>query len=134
MDSNTTARTRFIAYIYRLGKLVRSVLDSCKLCKFKKEAKSQQLIGKLPSHRICPTPPFQKVSVDLVGHFLVKPTMTSRTQLKVWVLMYLCDVSKALHTEVIDSMSSSALINAFRSCFAIRNTPEQISSDPESVL
>ena len=60
----------------------------------------------------------------------MKPTMASRTQLKVWVLMYLCDVSKALHTEVIDSMSSSAIINALRSCFAIRNTPEQISSDP----
>ena len=89
-----------------------------------------QSINQLPSYRVCPTPPFQKVSVDLVGHFLVKPTMTSRTQLKVWVLMYLCDVSKALHTEVIDSMSSSALKNAFRSCFYIRNTPEQISSDP----
>ena len=64
-------------------------------------------MGKLPSYRVCPTPPFQKVSVDLVGHFLVKPTMTSRKQSKVWVLMYLCDVSKALHTEVIDPMSSS---------------------------
>ena len=87
-------------------------------------------MGKLPSYRICPTPPFQKVSVDLVGHFFVKPTMTSRNQSKIWVLMYLCDVSKALHTEVIDSMSSSSIINAFRSCFALRNTPEQISSDP----
>ena len=53
-------------------------------------------MGKLPSYRICPTPPFQKVSVDLVGHYLVKPTMTSIKQ----------------------------------SCFALRNTPEQISSDP----
>ena len=87
-------------------------------------------MGKLPSYRVCPTPPFQKVSVDLVGHFLVKPTMASRTQVKVWILMYLCDVSKALHTEIIDSMASSAIINAFRSCFALRNTPEQISSDP----
>ena len=31
---------------------------------------------------------------------------------------------------MIDSMSSSSIINAFRSCFALRNTPEQISSDP----
>ena len=96
----------------------------------KKEVKSQQLIGKLPSHRVCPTPPFQKVSVDLVGHFLAKPTMASRIMVKVWILIYLCDISKALHTEVVDSMASSAIINAFRSCFAIRNTPAQISSDP----
>merc|ERR1711867_326868 len=130
MTKDTIARTRQIAYIHRPGNLVKNILDNCNLCKLKKEKTSQQLMGKLPSYRICPTPPFQKVSVDLVGHFIVKPTMTSRTHCKVWVLMYLCDVSKALHTEVIDSMSSSAIINAFRSCFALRNTPEQISSDP----
>ena len=49
---------------------------------------------------------------------------------KVWILIYLCDISKALHTEVVDSMASSAIINAFRSYFAIRNTPAQISCDP----
>ena len=130
MIKDTIARTRQIAYIHRPGKLVKNILDNCNICRLKKEQTSQQLMGKLPSHRVCPTPPFQKVSVDLVGHFLVKPTMTSRKQSKVWVLMYLCDVSKALHTEVIDSMSSSSIINAFRSCFALRNTPEQISSDP----
>ena len=130
MTKDTIARTRQIAYIHKPGKLVKSILDNCNLCRLKKEQTSQQLMGKLPSYRICPTPPFQKVSVDLVGHYFVKPTMTSRKQSKVWILMYLCDVSKALHTEVIDSISSSAIINAFRSCFALRNTPEQISSDP----
>merc|ERR1712101_98790 len=115
MTKDTIARTRQIAYIHRPGKLVKNVLDNCNIYKLKKEQISQQLMGKLPSYRVCPTPPFQKVSVDLVGHFLVKPTLTSRTQVKVWILMYLCDVSKALHTEVIDSMSSSAIINAFRS-------------------
>merc|ERR1712089_3068 len=130
MTKDTIARTRQIAYIHRPGKLVKNILDNCNLCRLKKEQTSQQLMGKLPSYRVCPTPPFQKVSVDLVGHYFVKPTMTSRKQSKVWILMYLCDVSKALHTEGIDSMSSSAIINAFRSCFALRNTPEQISSDP----
>ena len=130
MTKDTIARTRQIAYIHRPGKLVKNILDNCNICRLRKEQTSQQLMGKLPSYRIFPTPPFQKVSVDLVGHFFVKPTMTSRKQSKVWVLMYLCYVSKALHTEVIDSMSSSSIINAFRSCFALRNTPEQISSDP----
>ena len=87
-------------------------MESCTLCKLKREVKSQQLIGKLPLDRVCPTPPFQKVSVDLVGHFLVKPTLSSRTMIKVWILIYLCDISKALHTEVVDSMASSAIINA----------------------
>merc|ERR1711867_145653 len=69
MTKDTIARTRQIAYIHRPGKLVKNILDNCNICRLKKEQTSQQLMGKLPSYRICPTPPFQKVSVDLVGHF-----------------------------------------------------------------
>ena len=39
-------------------------------------------------------------------------------------------MSKALHIEVVDSMTSSAIINAFRLYLVIRDTPAQISSDP----
>ena len=60
----------------------------------------------------------------------MKPTLSSRTMVKVWILIYLCDISKALHTEVVDSMASSSFMNVLRSCFAIRITPAQISSDP----
>ena len=49
-----------------------------------------------------------KIIVDLVGHLLVKPILSS---------------IKALHIKVVDSMASSAIINAFRSYFAIRITP-----------
>ena len=43
--------------------------------------------------------------------------------------MYLCDVSKALHTEILDSTTFKSGINAFKSCFAIKNTPSQIYTD-----
>ena len=84
----------------------------------------------MPLDRVCPTPPFEKVIVDLVGHFLVNPILSPRAIIKVWILIYLCDMSKALHIEVVDSMTSSAIINAFRSYFVIRDTPAQISNDP----
>ena len=45
-------------------------------------------------------------------------------------LIFLCDLPKALHIEIFDSMTSSAIINAFRSYFVIRDTPAQISNDP----
>ena len=84
----------------------------------------------MPLERVCPTPPFIKVIVDLAGHLLVILILSPRAIIKVWILIYLCDMSKALHIEVVDSMTSSAIINALRSYFAIRNTPAQISSDP----
>ena len=134
MASDTLARTRLIAYIYKPGNLIKRVLDSCCLCKIKMEKSSQQLMGKLPLYKVGPTPPFQNVSIDLVGPFSVKPTLASRTQIKTWILMYLCDVSKALHTEIVDSIASTSIINAFRSCFSYRNTPAQISTDPGTSL
>ena len=48
----------------------------------------------------------------------------------VWILIYLSDISKASYTFTVDSMASPAIINLFRSYFAIRNTPAQISSGP----
>ena len=60
----------------------------------------------------------------------MRPTLASKVQTKAWVLLYLCDVSKALHTEIVDSSTSTAIINAFHSCFSVRNTPAQISTDP----
>ena len=84
----------------------------------------------MPLERVCPTPPFIKVIVDLAGHLLVNPILSPRAIIKVWILIYLCDMSKALHIEVVDSMTSSAIINAFRSYFVIRDTPAQISNDP----
>merc|ERR1711867_148240 len=63
MANDTIARTRQIAYIHRPGNLVKSVLDNGNICKLKKEQISHQLMGKLPTYRLCPTPP-----KDLQGH------------------------------------------------------------------
>merc|ERR1712041_37744 len=42
MTNDTLARTRQLAYIHRPGKLIKSILDNCNLCKLKKEQTSQQ--------------------------------------------------------------------------------------------
>merc|ERR1712030_195280 len=130
MFAATLARTRHVAYILSPGNLIKRVLQNCTLCKIKKGKAVEQLMGKHPIDRVCPTPPFQKVSVDMVGHFWVKPTKASDRSIKTWVLMYLCDVSKALHTEIVESCSAESMINSLRSCFSIRNTPFQITADP----
>ena len=40
----------------------------------------------------------------------MKPILSPWTIIKVWILIYLCDMSKALHIEVVDSMTSSELL------------------------
>ena len=124
------ARTREVAFIFKPKWLVWQIIDSCPLYSIKKAKKAAQLIGKLPEDKVQPSPPFSMVSVDLVGHYWVKPTIGSKATIKVWILIYLCDVSKALHTEVLETCSGPGMVNALRTVFAIRNTPHKISADP----
>ena len=56
--------------------------------------------------------------------------MSSTKISKVWALVYLCNNSKALHTEVVEDYSGAVLITALRQAFAVRNMPAQITTNP----
>ena len=99
------ARTREVAFIYKPKWLVQQIIDQCHLYSIKKARKAAQLIRKLPEDKVQPSPPFSMVSVDLVRHYWVKPTIGSKAIIKVWILIYLYDLSKALHTEVLETCS-----------------------------
>ena len=73
-------------------------------------------------------PPFLKVSADVAGPYIIK--LSPKVNTMVWVLLYLCDVSKALHLELVENYSGPAMVTALKSVFAIRNCPSQISTDP----
>ena len=49
---------------------------------------------------------------------------------KVWVLIYLCDVTKALHLELVEKYFGPALVSALKQVFAICNMPSQITMEP----
>ena len=51
--------------------------------------------------------------------------LSPKAIIRVWILIYLCDMPKALHIEVFDS-----IIKAFRLYLVIKYTPAQISNDP----
>jgi hypothetical protein len=54
----------------------------------------------------------------------------ANSTIKIWILIYQCDVSRALHTELVENYSGTGLVNALRTVFATRNTPVRISADP----
>ena len=95
-----------------------------------KNVPCEQLIGKISPHQLFPSPPFSSVTADVAGPYIVQDRTSSTKISKVWALVYLCDNSKALHTEVVEDYSRAALITALRQAFAIRNMPAQITTDP----
>jgi len=96
-----------------------------------REAKRcEQLIGKISPSRLAPSPLFAPVLADVSRPYIVHDRSSSTRISKVWELIYLCDNTKALHTEVVEDYSGAGLITALKQAFTVMNMPAQITTDP----
>ena len=86
----------------------------------------------LPFDRLEETPPFTYCGLDCFGPFQVsegKTTRQSSSLKKVWGLLFICLVSKAVHIEPLSSMDTSTLKNALRRFFCLRGVCKRLRSD-----
>ena len=85
----------------------------------------------LPADRVHPTPQFTYVGVDTFGPWdvVARRTRGGQANSKRWAILFACLTCRAVHIEVIDSLSSSAFINAFRRFIAIRGDVREVRSD-----
>lgn len=65
----------------------------------------------LPKERIEPSPPFTYCGMDCFGPFIVKQ---GRKEIKRYGLLFTCMCSRAIHTEMLDDMSTDAFISGLR--------------------
>ena len=66
------------------------------------------------------------MGIDCFGPYTVKER---RTELKRWGVIYTCTYSRAVHVELLDSMSADAFINALRCFVCIRGPVSTIYCD-----
>ena len=85
----------------------------------------------LPQERIQPSPPFSYVGVDTFGPWLTTQRRTRGETLnqKRWALMFTCLVTRAVHLETIEELSTTSFINALRRFMALRGPVVQFRSD-----
>ena len=95
---------------------------------------SSQKMSPLPIERLKPSPPFQNVGLDYFGPFEVKGEVQKRTRGKAYGLIFVCDSSRALHTEICQNFSKDAFLQALRRFSCIRGWPKKIHSDNGSQL
>lgn len=74
-------------------------------------------------------PPFNNVVVDVFGTLEVvsRCTRGGHANSKTWAVMF--SSTRAVHIDVIKSLSTSSFINALRRLFSIRGIAKQIRSD-----
>ena len=114
-------------WIVKGNAAVRRVLRTCVKCRRIQAPVIQQQMADLPADRVtADKPPFSRTGVDCFGPFFTK---RGRSRLKRYGILFTCLVTRAVHVEVADSMSTDSFINALRRFVARRGPVSVIRSD-----
>ena len=110
---------------------ISSVIHKCVTCRKLRGRTEQQIMADLPAKRLQSDPPFSFVRLDVFGLWDVTTCRTKGGQAnsKRWAVLFTCMSTRAIHIEVIETLSSSSFINALRRFFAIRGPAKQLRSD-----
>ncbi|GBO31665.1 hypothetical protein AVEN_22673-1 [Araneus ventricosus] len=110
--------------------LSRKIVNDCITCFRNKPVLANQIMGNLPAERITPTFPFNVCGVDFIGPLLVKPVAQRRiTARKMYVAIFVCFVTKAVHFELVTDLTSEAFIACLKRFFARRGKSSIVYSD-----
>ena len=131
MNTTVTA-LRQIFWIPAIRQCVKSVLRHCVPCR--------KLIGKpyrapdpppLPKIRVTEAPPFTITGVDFTGALFVKEGQQEK---KVYICLFTCAVTRAVHLEVVSDLSVDAFLLAFRRFSSRKSLPRKMISDNASTF
>ena len=107
----TLARSRTQVWIHKGRNLARKVARNCVRCRAAAAKVERQRMGDFPLERCVPgNPPFTAICLDLLGPVMVKGVVNKRAEMKVWPLLFVCQVTGALHLEVMHNYSTEALL------------------------
>ena len=98
-------------WIISCNSLVQSMIGKCVRCKQLRGQLQQQKMADMPKDRMCIEPSFTYCDVDIFGPFVVKE---GRKQVKKHGALYTYLSSRAIHIEVVHSLSTDSFILSLR--------------------
>ena len=113
-------------WVVGLTRLVKRLIWSCVTCRRLRGQPQQQRMASLPAERASPSPPFLFTGCDAFGPFIVK---NGRKECKRYGIVFTCLASRAVHLEVVFSLSSDSFINAFKRFVALRGYVRSLFCD-----
>ena len=124
---DTLAHVRQNYWIPRGRQVVKSILKQCMHCR-RYDQKTMEYPGPpaLPTDRVRKGRPFEVTGVDYTGAIQITGEEVPR---KLYICLFTCAVSRAVHLEVVEDMTAESFINAFRRFAARRSCPRKIISD-----
>jgi len=104
-------------------KTIKRVLKKCMTCRRHEVRSFASDPVALPLHRVQDTAVFGVIGIDLFGPLYI------RDNTKVWITLFTCAVYRAVHMELVTSLSSDCFLQAFRRFIARRGRPAIVYSD-----
>uniref|UniRef100_A0A8D8LZD7 Integrase catalytic domain-containing protein n=2 Tax=Cacopsylla melanoneura TaxID=428564 RepID=A0A8D8LZD7_9HEMI len=110
--------------------LIRKIIFKCMIC-FRATAKpSQPIMADIPASRFVQGRPFMNVGVDLAGPFPLKSGPRSNSPItKSWFAIFICFATKAVHLELLTSLSTDVFLAALDRFVGRRGLPQSMFSD-----
>lgn len=110
--------------------LAKQVVHRCTKCYRLKAITSQPIMGNLPNERLQPGFPFLRCGVDYAGPMFILNRKGRGAKLeKCYLCLFICFSTKALHLELVTTLSSEGFILALKRFISRRGKPLQIFSD-----
>lgn len=117
------AKLRENFWILKSRKTIRNVVQKCIRCKRFQTPRIEVEPGMPPEDRIREAAVFEVVGVDMAGPV----HLADKT--KAWIALYTCAVYRAIHLEVVTSLSTESFLQSLRRFIARRGRPYVIYSD-----
>ncbi|GFW98305.1 integrase catalytic domain-containing protein [Trichonephila clavipes] len=110
--------------------IARKTVHDCIACFRQKPTGVDQLMGNLPSERVTPSAPFLNSGVDFCGPFQIKfKNQRKGIFSKVYVAIFVCLTTKAIHLEAVTDLTTEAFIAALKRLCARRGRISTLMSD-----
>lgn len=117
-DILAEVRSRY--WIVKGRAFVRMMIHQCVTCR-RFEVKARTGPPPLPKFRLEEAPPFTHTGVDFAGPLYIKTGNDSSG--KVWICLYTCCVTRAIHLEVVQDLTTSSFIRCLKRFSSRRGLP-----------
>ena len=124
---STLSELRDHYWIVRCRQQVKRVLHGCLICRRHHSRPFDQVPAVLPLDRIREANPFEVTGVDFAGPVYIHDTQ--KQWQKVYICLFTCAVTRAVHLELVPNLLTPTFILTLRKFFARRGTSSVIYSD-----
>ncbi|XP_062713798.1 uncharacterized protein LOC109415410 [Aedes albopictus] len=107
---------------------IHRVLRKCVTCFRMKPKMLDQYMGDLPSVRVTAAQPFSRSGVDYAGPFFLKQGR-GRSPMKAYVALFVCMSTKAIHLELVTSLTTEGFLSALHRFVGRRGNVSDLYSD-----